>query len=701
MTNFSRRRFLILGGVAAAAAATGIVALDRAATPSPVANPRPSRMRLPAWFEENRAQIHAPMPIADYVGAPNGYRQRYDGWPAHIRDLGASVYTRHVKSRDEAPWWPTGPLADPAARAGDSWVNRWTGPDRRIHQAKVQAGADYLARAVNESRAAGLTLIAYYTTEFHREISMSHPEWVCRQPGGAPNRIAYRGVLGTALDITTPYGGLVAAEMQRVIAEGARGIYVDRSLIPPWGDASQYSVAQYQAETGRVKTYGGSNGSVASYSDWYDVRRYTVGDMAWYQWRINKIAGTLQAWQKAIHEVDPESVLIVSVANVPGLVRPDASTQWCRHLDSAKSETDSALAPSRQNQVKVSSRGPTPPADDARALGWALTRDSSYGRPFHIWSGTEVLTEPLARIWASAVITYGGVANLHHDVGRTGANTADTGHATRAAKSVLDLGNRVSPYLAHATVLRHALVHVSERARNQALERPDGVSAARGEILLPTVGAFGTLVRLGYSVGTLDDEELDAGPPVEAQLLVLPTPTALTPRQRQSVSEFAARGGIVLDAGPLGRWSLDAKRATSELGNRIAASAPPPVVAMQTTGRQHMVAYRLLDDEADMLRRLVVAIADDFSTLPTPTRGPADKQSMKFNQDARFAGSACIPCTLRIKWQPNLLRGPESSACATEVLTGRQLAISQSDGYAQIQVELSDQMACVVIDSRA
>jgi len=58
---------------------------------------------LPAWFLENRVQAHVRYTLKMMKNNPE-FRKNGN---KILKDLGANVITRHLKSADEGAWWPT------------------------------------------------------------------------------------------------------------------------------------------------------------------------------------------------------------------------------------------------------------------------------------------------------------------------------------------------------------------------------------------------------------------------------------------------------------------------------------------------------------------------------------------------------------------------------------------------------------------
>lgn len=690
LTRRDLAKIAALTGTGTALAACGL--LGEECRPGP--NPVPEQPRLPEWFERARAQAHTRLPLSSMVGRSN---RAFEDFPEYIDGLGASVYTRHVKSRDEDPWWPTDVASSGALRSGGGRVNSWNGADRRLHRTDVPAGTNALRTISEQSADHDLTWIAYYTTEFDRQIALEHPEWVCRRPGGAPNNLAYLETMGTALDITSPYREIVAQRLAEVVGAGAKGIYIDRALIPPWGDASTWALGRYRQETGRQRKLNGDNGSRERYADWFAPRRYPLEDVRWYAWKCDKIAETIALWRDSIRAVDPESVLIVSASNLPALIRPDASTSWCREADSVKGETDLAIAPSRSNRVFLADRAlPQPSHSSARSLGWSLTRDSADGRPFHIWSGANLPSTDLAQLWAAAVMGHGGVANLdiyEQSGSRPGVRPTREHTSPAAAKAVFLLGQQVSPFLAFTRPLRHAVIHVPERARNALLTETDGITAVARRVVLPCTGALDTLAAAGLSVGTVDDRQLASGLPPETTLLFLPLDD-LTPRQVQSVRRFEADGGTVVRQSALS-WDLPRSDASHRLKDQLDAPAARAAVRIDAQPRCHTTAFRLEDDDPTQpLNRLVVCVVHGMDRLRVSHGVESEPSGSPTSDDVPGTTKPTTQQGAVLSWRSDLVSGELS---AYEVVSGQELDITDDGDRLSVRLPDFTHLACVVV----
>ncbi|MEM8962729.1 MAG: hypothetical protein AAGD38_14685, partial [Acidobacteriota bacterium] len=125
---------------------------------------------VPAWFEQSRIHLATRLKARDCVF---GQVAQGNTWPvtsdtfvnaaAYLAPMGADVFTRHVKTAAEGPWWPTAvPTTD--ARFRPDCVNTATPGAEDI-------AADLIAR----THAAGMRQIAYYWMSSEDEIRLDYP----------------------------------------------------------------------------------------------------------------------------------------------------------------------------------------------------------------------------------------------------------------------------------------------------------------------------------------------------------------------------------------------------------------------------------------------------------------------------------------------------------------------------------------------
>lgn len=450
--------------------------------------------KLPAWFLSARVQGHT------RLGPRWRNYSEYNAAGAVFKELGATVMTRHVKTADEPPSWPT------AVGRGEQ--------------------QDYARAMIAEAHTSGLRIITYYWDMSDADIEDSHPEWLCEDARGRTARHKKRG---NFLDITSPYREVVLTRLLELADRGSDGFYFDHTHLPRGGCWSPGMVAEFQRTTGR-RAPANSRDSDADYNAFLDFQAQRVAD-------------TFAYWQDQVHRKYPDVVFVVSTTFLPGLVSREMNTRLAAVVDSAKTEINVALQPGLNEQVFRTGTGLTPPRDDLRnAMGWALLRDAARGRPPHVWaSGFPNVGH--SRAFAGAVMTWGGIATIDFDEEDMLASSPAAVQERQTVTAAFALGKSVGPVLGTMHPLRWCAIHFPELARNK--RGGDHVQAVR-DVITPMTGAFGALVDNGLPVGIVTDDQLSRGELAEYSVLFLPAPQDLTAAQQQSVADFEERGGNVV-----------------------------------------------------------------------------------------------------------------------------------------------------------
>ena len=516
---------------------------------------------LPAWFTGSRVQGHTRLPVKrldwdQFQGAAEGFKA-----------LGATVFSRHFKSRAEDPWD----------------VGIWQDMVVKAHLLDMK-------------------VIAYYWHMAEKTVADLHPEWVCKQPDRTtpilknpddaeddPENFAY-------LDITGPYGEVVLSRLLTLRQIGVDGLMFDERHLPPggcWGSALEDA---WKAGTGQPAP-GPDDPGYAGFLDF----------------KARKIEDTFVGWRDAVHAQHPDVVLEVSTTSIPALTPREMTTRLVRVADSAKNEYRLALNKGLSGDAFSDADGTPaidPPEDHVRqAVGWTVLRDSADARPPRIWvSG--VPNEDHARGAAGSILEFGCIANMdvdeptlvppHNEVG-------DGKTPAPALQAAFKLGRDVSPHLAAAQPVRWAAVHFPELARNAR----ENVKAAWKEVLWPMVGAFQALSEDGLPVGIVNDEQLAGDELAGYRVLFLPDPDGLSVAQQQAKEGFLGRGGVVVENNPAWGWSDPLTREAAFASFRAAIllqSTSAPVRVMGRPQKSYGVSYRSGG-------RLVVAVTNDFSWI--------------------------------------------------------------------------------------
>jgi hypothetical protein len=522
------------------------------------------RNGLPAWFDANRVQGHTRLGLSRYGDTP-----QFANAGAAFAALGAGAFTRHVKSRDDDPWWPSEEPVGPFD--SDNLVKDF----------------------IDEAHAAGLKIVAYYWHMSEATFANLRPEWVCKKRDGV-TPISGPRRSGLLLDITGPYGEVVLTRLRELAIMGADGFFFDFRHLPPRGCWETALAQDWEARTGeRPPRPEDANPDYRAFLDF----------------KAQRIEETFIHWRDVVKAEHPDVVFIVSTTTIPALTDREMTTRLARVADSAKNEYLHAVNPNFNKKVFDDPTLNRPATHVRQALGWTVLRDASGGRPPHIWAAG-VPNDEHARAFAASLITFGCVANMDvHEVTLGGSEDTPAGKTPRAAlEAAFKLGCDASPHLAGTEPVRWAAVHFSERIRN---ERGADYSAAWREVLWPLVGTFQVLAEDGLPVGVVNDHQLEEDELEGYRLLVLPNEDELTEGEQRVVTRFQRRGGAVIANEAAWQWSDRDGNAAAAAAFREAiaphvAGAPLQVAGVGGRTRRYAVAYRDHD-------RLVVAVTNDFS----------------------------------------------------------------------------------------
>jgi hypothetical protein len=204
--------------------------------------PAPPR-KLPGWFIGDRVHGQTRLQFGDRWDGRDQFLHAAEGF----KELGARVFTRHVKSAAEDPPWPTAlpvrlsdgrPLSD--------------GP-RLIHGVTVEPGRDVASEIIGEAKAQDMRMVVYYWHMSEASISQPHDDVaphddsVCKDPDEVPIEHDPRG---TYLDITGDYRNVVLARLLELADRGADGFNFDERHLPPEGCWHSSLAAAWKAERG-------------------------------------------------------------------------------------------------------------------------------------------------------------------------------------------------------------------------------------------------------------------------------------------------------------------------------------------------------------------------------------------------------------------------------------------------------------------
>ena len=559
--------------------------------------PRPPT-GLPKWFDANRVQGHTRLslgaPPAFWYGTPE-----FEQAAAAFKRLGAAVFTRHVKSADEDPWWPTDLPVDADGRPHSD-------RPRVIRGVTLQPGDDVAKEIIDEAHREGLRIVTYYWHASEATVAGLSPEWICRRPRGQP----MKSPRSIHLDITGPYREVVLKRLLELAERGADGFFFDYRHEGCWRTALEEA---WIAETGDTRA------PPPPKREEQPTERY----LEFLDFRARKIEETFAYWRARVKAQHRNVVFVISTDDFAHFVDRGVTTRLARIADSPKNEFHQAVQ-KRIEDFFVQHRLvlAKPPGHVRQSLSWTILRGSSQERPPHIWHpGVPNVDQAVAL--AGSLLTFGAVANMDAYEGSLIGQTDQRGKTpVEGLKQAFALGKRVSPYLAGSRPLRWATVHFGERSRN---ERGAHYVTMWQQVLWPLVGAYQVLSEDGLPVGVVNDEQLEGGELDDYSLLVLPNPNELSSAQAGEVAAFKARSGGVLQNDEAWAWSDPAGTAAAAAAFRAALKPYLRTAPLQVSGGppgRYAVAYQKPG-------QLLVAVTNDFSWVQFSTlKNPIPKKQI-------------------------------------------------------------------------
>jgi hypothetical protein len=300
------------------------------------------------------------------------------------------------------------------------------------------------------------------------------------------------------------------------------------------------------------------------------------------------------------------------------------------------------------------------------AQGHDLHRDAADGRPPHIWIHG-LLDETSALHAAAGIMVHGCVANI--DCSEREIPNMDYAAA-------YDLGNRVSPYLAHRRPVNWVAIHYSELARDAYTG--DAASAWR-EVLHPVYSAYEALFREHLPARFLTDCQLEEGVPDGYNAVFVPAPESLTETMRQKLAAFEGAGGTVIENSDDWAWhDPDARESAMEAFLAELPNEPPVKVS---GGPELMHATAFEGDDG-----LTVALANEFAWVHTG-RHP-DKERL---DELTTPPPPCQNVTVA-------LAGTDWPETVHEAVSGRDLPARQVNGHVEIDVPTFQHMAVLTAE---
>ncbi|MFT5153686.1 MAG: hypothetical protein ACI841_003689, partial [Planctomycetota bacterium] len=461
---------------------------------------------LPAWWQDSR-EITLPSWIEDHrVGLHTRLSVRWTGEEIFtqaeeaVASLGATSLVRHVKAMNGECFWPT------AIGAVAPWV-----------EGATQNGLDPVAAMAQRAHEHELSFVAYYRHQEDRPLAKLHPDWVCRDSRGQTIRTAGE----PRLCFHSPFGEATLQRMLELAERGADGIYLDESHQPLEGCWCDWTAQAFEGATG-LPLPSAPSAKDPLYRRFQNFTEDSLLDELW-RWRV------------ALHEVDPEFVLMVSTHRQPDPCSSWPTMRMAAAGDIVKTEFASAASAAALKLSGTQIDSAAARLESILSLGWAKSRDGAFGRPAHVWIHA-LDGKARWRAAAAAVAASGCVANLDHPE----ASLPDPASFAGA----IWLARQLSVPLAGARPLDEVLLHLPERARNKYL--PDQAKAWTS-VTAPLLDAWHTLESAHLPARILSDDELMFGMPEATRVLFLPAHEELEVSQQQSVARFREAGGIVVE----------------------------------------------------------------------------------------------------------------------------------------------------------
>ncbi len=594
-----------------------------------------SAYHLPLWFDSRRVQLHTRLFLRTAGLDPDLFFKAGERFKA----MGAHVITRHIVSSGEGAWWPS--------RYGDVLPEA--------------VGRNLAQEIIDDAHRNDLKIIVYYRHIENAWAAKQHPDWQCVDAAGQPIA-APRGV---NMCLNTPYADFVLNRQLELVEMGADGFYYDSVHMPRSG-------CWCRACRAKFRELSGHDHPVAA----------DVNDPLWHQlkeFNNNTMALTFLRWRQALHQRNPNVVMVVGSNVWPGSADKHQDHRIFRLIDSHKTEYDKGLRAQGKAVTWPMPRKFRAMDTDVRlALGFTLARDAADGRPAHVWM-PGLRDEAHALASTAAVLTHGCIANL---------DVKEQDLPDMRFQPALALGDHVSPHLAGSRPWRWATVLHSELTRDAyAL---DSRQMWR-RVLYPLYGAFHVLMRLRLPVGFITDSQLEEGRLEDSQVLFVPDDSLLTSAMRQAVQTFQAKGGLVIVNHLPWNWQLEENWASACENFRAALGPALPKAPVQALGgpeKMQMAAYVNAEK-----RQLVVCLTNDITWTRAKAKGLEGAEADEEDADETTPVELPPPCQgVSVR-----LRGPETPRHITEALSGQTLTARAQGQAILVDVPTFQHLACVVV----
>lgn len=621
------------------------------------------------WFTKNRVHAHTRLNETHPVfGLDRGWHETKQSKRAgeFFSNMGAKVFTRHVNSFDEDPWWPS---KYPVTSSGESQYKE----ERINKEILVEKDENIIQPYINEAWANGLPLIAYYSDSSEENIALNNPNWICKNRRGIDLEHPSKGHY---LDITGQYGNLVKDRLLELADMGVSGIYLDFVHLPAIGCWQTPFSDDFEDQYGIPAPI--------------DIR--SPDYLLFVEFYAKRLTEVMNSWKIALAEEYPHLALIISVTSVPALTRMEMNSDLV-NVANAKSEFGIATKRFLKNSVFFNNPEMyVPDKSILMALGFSLLRDlSSNGTP-HIWNA-HMPNKDHVKAFLSSILTFGLIAALDvvEDLivpeGYVDGFTSRSGLA-----SGFHLGNQVSPHFQDMNPIKWAGILFSETARNEY--SVDTVSAWENT-LYPVVGAYQALKEIGLPAGIVNDTQLlDTNVLIDNyKVLFLPVErNKLSNEANTAIDIFLAAGGKLVSTPYAEPWSTSLGYSTNLERLKslfIDENNSSPISISNLPERVHLVSYKQKNK-----KKYLIAATNDFtfvqhSIISTPV--PVDEVNL-------LPESVPHGITVKIKLENIESDEAHSSFFAYDVITQNSIPVQLLDDSIVLILPEFNQLSLIVVE---
>ncbi|MCF7847300.1 MAG: hypothetical protein K9M45_00510 [Kiritimatiellales bacterium] len=645
---------------------------------------------VPDWFLENRVQAHMEHGIDCWEIAP-AIHQRIAG-------AGSQVLTRIILNRDEGAWYPSA-----------------VGETHELAQDR-----DILQFLVDDVHGNNMKCIGYFRLMSDAWAQTNHFDWVCRdhegQPVKEPRGKNVKNFIGV-ICLNSPYRDYIKTRLIEHAKRGVDIIYFDSWHMPPVCTC-EYCKKAFEKKKGKPFPLEVQEGAeeiteiIDGFED-YPVGKPPLGKLSASADTANQLydqfgdpilgegiftpeylevaefvgetlVEVFTDWILACRKVNPDLRFAIGSSLYPGFVsQPQLTDDFLALADTSKTEFHKPFGGNPEQYAKdlIVAGGFAEPALDLQcAVGWSHVRDSSGFRPPLMWIPA-IRMEQEARYSSAAAVTYGCIASMafhgkaYKRVGGKRVTDMPEDDAPLFTSSY-EMGEKVSPHLAHAIPYGWAAVHISDAARNRRLNSREIMWK---DIFSPVLGTVRALKEEHIPWITLNDKCLAEGKlPEELKVLVLPWAEELTDAQKKNVEALAGKGVAIIKLDSKAGWHLESMlpKLMDSFLKDVRKQAGSPPVRVRGPKHMHAVYYRNPMDGT-----FVVALCNDWGWFHSIRA----RKGTRPEDDPRFFGNApeIAPCT---NVSMEIDKAFKKSPVVIEAFSGATLTAANRKGVATVTV---------------